>query len=701
MKIFVSIINLCDRSLLLPLPQKITGKLIFLIIFSILHIHGSAQNVTSSETILLRTPNHDTSYVLESIKQSREIHKKQHNEKEEYTQGQNAINVALELKDTLLYARALDNMGLLHRYHQQYLQALAYHIKAGELVKNIPVPSIYKMIFANNAGVAARYSEKYDISVSSYLEALKIAEKESNLKNIAIASNGLGNALSNLPNRRQEALDYFNRALKTEELQKNDRGIAMNLLSISHFYIDQKQFEVAREYLTRLMTLNKALNDIHGIAITEEYFGISYLREEKNFSKAHDHLQQALKSYEKQKDKMKQAELLSLLGEVQKMQKKKAEALAFYKRSHILTDSIANKGLMVANALNMAEIYESENRPAEALKNYRIAQRFRDSINLHNQEIKIAALTKNHELEKKESQIKQLELEKKRRNEHILLQEEKIKQQQTILLLIAFSVISIFSIVALQYRNVKAKKKTAELLEIREKEKLQAIYDRNLAQAEMLASRMKINPHFLFNSLNAINHLIQQGENGKASKYLIVFSRFVRMVLETSKNTVIPLNEELEIIRHYLALEENRFDNNFSYQIIQDEMIDCENVFIPPLLLQPFVENAIWHGLMPVKKEKKELTIRILQKDQNMEIIIEDNGAGRSKNKKYKPANDIAHKSMGTEITRDRIDLFNKSFNSNISCITEDKKDTHGMPSGTLVRLTFTNTNELVSASPF
>ena len=690
--------NLFEHSPLLLRLQKITGKVIFLIILLCFQYQAGAQNVTG-EKILLNIPGQDSSFVLDAIKQSREIHKKQHNEEQEYMYGQNAINAAFELKDTLLYARALDNMGLLYRYHQQYLQALSYHMKAGDLVKNLSVPSIYKMIFANNAGVAARYSEKYDIAVSSYLEALKIAEKESNLKNIAISSNGLGNALSNIPNRRQEALDYFNRALKTEELQKNNRGIAMNLLSISHYYIDQEQFPQAREYLSRLMILNTASKDIHGIAITEEFLGISYLREEKNFSKAHDYFQKALRSYEKQNDKMKQAEVLSLLGEVRKMQLKKDEALTYYKRSQLLTDSISNKGLMVANALNMAEIYESQNRPADALKKYRIAQRFRDSINLHNQAIQIAALTKNHELEKKESQIDLLELEKKRRNEHILLQEDKIKQQQTILLLIAFSVISILAIVAMQFRNVNAKKKTVQLLEVQEKERLQAIYERNLAQAEMLASRMKINPHFLFNSLNAINNLIQQGEKEKASKYLIVFSRFVRMVLETSKNTVIPLKEELEIIRHYLVLEENRFDNNFSYQIIQDEMVDSENVFIPPLLLQPFVENAIWHGLMPVKKESKELTIRVRQKKLEMEIIIEDNGAGRPKNKKYKPTN--AHKSMGTEITQDRIELFNKSYNSNISCITEDKVDQNGMPAGTLVRLTFMNTYEPVTVPQF
>src|SRR5690606_33980652 len=110
------------------------------------------------------------------------------------------------------------------------------------------------------------------------------------------------------------------------------------------------------------------------------------------------------------------------------------------------------------------------------------------------------------------------------------------------------------------------------------------------------------------NSLNAINNLIQQKDNIKASNYLIVFSRFVRMVLETSQKNLVPLTEEIEIIRHYLILEENRFDKSFSFQIVQKDIIDSDSILIPPLLLQPFVENAIWHGLIPSKKETKELT---------------------------------------------------------------------------------------------
>lgn len=672
-------------------------KGIVLLMLLVIHFIAQAQKEPPKTLEHLRTPLRDSTSVLEAMKLSRETHKKKHNEEAEYLYAQQALVEALELHDTLLYARALDNLGLLYRYHQQYLQSIPLHIKAFDLVKNLEVPPIYKMIFANNAGVAARYGEKYDLSVSWYLKALTIAEKENNLKNIAISCNGLGNALGNIPNRQEEALEYFNRALKTEEIQKNSRGVAMNLLSISDYYIDTKQFLPARQQLNQLMDLNRKLKDEHGMAITAEFFGLSYLREGKNYEKAHTYFQEAFSRFKNLEDKMKQAELLSLLGEARKLQQQNQEALSYYKKSQEITDSVANKGLIMANALNMAQIYESQNRPVEALHNYKLAQRFSDSINLHNQEIQIMALTKNHELEKKESQIEQLGIEKDRRTEEIKLQGEKIKNQQMILLLIVFSVISILAVFAMQLRNTKVKKKTTLLLEKQEQERLQAIYDRNLAQAEMLASRMKINPHFLFNCLNAINNLIQKGNNEKASKYLIEFSRFVRNVLETSKNTVIPIEEELALIRQYLVLEEKRFDNNFSYSITNKNEGEVKNIMIPPLLLQPFVENAIWHGLMPSKKDRKVLSIQVHKRDDFLEIIIEDNGVGRIKDKKFKPLQ--SHKSMGTEITQDRINLFNKSYKSKISCDTVDKIGENGAPAGTLIKLTLTHIETFMEAA--
>lgn len=152
------------------------------------------------------------------MKLAKQIHREQHNDEAiEVSYAEDAVNLALKINDTLLYAKALDNLGLLNRYHQLYDQALNLHIKAFKLVEDKDVETLQKMIFANNAGVAARYNQKYDTSISYYMKALSIAEKENDLKNIGIACNGIGNALSGLPDRADESLSYFKRALETQK----------------------------------------------------------------------------------------------------------------------------------------------------------------------------------------------------------------------------------------------------------------------------------------------------------------------------------------------------------------------------------------------------------------------------------------------------------------------------------------------------
>lgn len=209
-----------------------------------------------------------------------------------------------------------------------------------------------------------------------------------------------------------------------------------------------------------------------------------------------------------------------------------------------------------------------------------------------------------------------------------------------------------------------------------EKQKMQAIYDRNLAQAEILVSRLRVNPHFLFNSLNAITYLMQSQQNAKAIKYLKIFSKYTRMVLETSKQQVISLKEELQLANYYLQLEENRFEKDFVFEINGLDFYCTEHIKLPPILLQPFLENAIWHGLLLSKKEVKKVSISIESKADATFIYIEDNGIGRDQRKTYN--NNKKHKSMGMQITKERIDLYNKTHENSIQFEINDLKDANG-----------------------
>jgi len=627
-------------------------------------------------------PRGESALIDSLIQLSRETHRENHDEAYEYRLAQEAVDRALETNDTLLYARALDNLGLLYRYHQRYNEAIPFHRKAYDLVKDRRhVTPLYKMIFANNAGLAARYNEQFDLAVSYYLQALALAEKEQDLKNISIASNGLGNALSSIPDREEEALTYFERALKTEEQRNDSLGMAMNILSISDYYIKKKQHGKALKYLDRLMEINTKRNDLFGIAITNEFYGHAYLSEEKDLDKARRYYAEALRFYTKERDFLKSADILYSIGSLQEVLGKPTEALYYYDRSIRIADSLANKSLIMKNAYQIADIKEQQGDYETALQFYKRGNAFEDSINIARQKVQITALNSQYKLGQKESEIELLQKEKDLRKKKIANQEKKILVHRTYLLLLF--VIAVFTaiLIFIGQRNKKAKQEAEHKL-------IETEYERNMAQAEILISRMQINPHFISNSLNAIKLLIQKQEHKKAIQYLTAFSRFMRMVLEMPKNESISLEEELHLIRHYLFLEQKRFDQDFDFNIYIATDCNVAEIRIPPLLLQPFVENAIWHGLLPSDKSRKALDIDIYREpiDNKIVISIEDNGIGRKTAEQLKP-DKTGRKSLGMKITQERILQFNKIGDCLLSMQIIDKKN----GAGTKIILTLDN----------
>ncbi|MBA2562446.1 MAG: histidine kinase, partial [Chitinophagaceae bacterium] len=192
-------------------------------------------------------------------------------------------------------------------------------------------------------------------------------------------------------------------------------------------------------------------------------------------------------------------------------------------------------------------------------------------------------------------------------------------------------------------------------LEQRKKEQQFAELQQQKTELEMQALRAQMNPHFIFNSLNSINGFILKKDTRQASDYLTKFSKLVRLILQNSQAALIPLESELESLQLYLELEAVRFDHHFEYKINVDEDIDDAILKIPPLIIQPYAENAIWHGLMH-KEEKGYLEIEIYQQADNVLCCkITDNGVGRKKASELKSKSASTHKSMGMRITADRI----------------------------------------------
>jgi LytS/YehU family sensor histidine kinase len=198
-----------------------------------------------------------------------------------------------------------------------------------------------------------------------------------------------------------------------------------------------------------------------------------------------------------------------------------------------------------------------------------------------------------------------------------------------------------------------------------------------------------MNPHFIFNCLSSINRFILINRTEEASDYLTRFSRLMRMALHHSEKPLITLEDELETLRLYLDLERLRFKNAFDYSITFINSVDTALVYIPPLLIQPFAENAIWHGLMH-KKGLGCLDIELSVVEHVLTCVITDNGIGRTKAAYLNP-NKSATKSkgMGVQITVDRLALFNRTENDKSVFDIEDITDKSGNPGGTRVTLYF------------
>ena len=195
----------------------------------------------------------------------------------------------------------------------------------------------------------------------------------------------------------------------------------------------------------------------------------------------------------------------------------------------------------------------------------------------------------------------------------------------------------------------------------------------------MQALRAQMNPHFIFNCLSSINRFILKNETEAASNYLTKFSRLIRTVLTNSKKPFISLEDELEMLGLYLDMEKLRFKDSFDYRIIFVNTIDAGNVFVPPLLLQPFAENAIWHGLMH-KEGQGNLTIELSIDEKILTCIITDNGIGRNKAAQIKSKSAEKQKSMGLKITKERLAHLNRDNDEEAFFKIEDVTDANGKP---------------------
>ncbi|MEO7444753.1 MAG: histidine kinase [Ferruginibacter sp.] len=275
------------------------------------------------------------------------------------------------------------------------------------------------------------------------------------------------------------------------------------------------------------------------------------------------------------------------------------------------------------------------------------------------------------------------------------IQHQQIKQKSLVSKMLVYGIIALLLFGGIVVRNILLKRineaqlrKIAEnklKVEKLESEKKQVELIQQKTELKMEALRAQMNPHFIFNSLNSINSFILKNDKVQASEYLVKFARLVRMILQNSKSTKITLEDELECLQLYLKLEALRFNYKFTYAINIDPNVETSALKVPPLIVQPFVENAIWHGLMH-KQEAGTLTINISQDNEFLFINIKDDGIGRKKAEILKHKNNSEYKSYGLKVTAERLNVLEPSLLES-PVLINDLLNPDGSAAGTEVTL--------------
>ncbi len=372
------------------------------------------------------------------------------------------------------------------------------------------------------------------------------------------------------------------------------------------------------------------------------------------------------------------------------------EALKYAKKSLTLNQNRMNK-MDVLNAYElMSKLFNKLGKNDSAYTYLVKYNELKDSLLTRQFIFRLSNYKKEAEEAKKEARIGFLNRDNKIKEEQ-LKQEASFKKFLLIGLLLLF-IASVFIVRSLMLKRKNDKLKSLHLeneLRMRqlENEKRQTEFQKKTTELEMQALRAQMNPHFIFNCLSSINRFILKNEPDVASDYLTRFSRLIRMVLMNSQKSLITLEDELDMLTIYLDMERLRFKNNFDYHIVFTNRVDAGGVYIPPLLLQPFCENAIWHGLKHLadpqsgRSEQGKLDIILSMEDKVLNCSITDNGIGRQKAAEIKSKSAEENKSMGLKITTERLALLNQKKENLTSFEIVDLKNKNGEAAGSSVKL--------------
>ena len=515
-----------------------------------------------------------------------------------------------------------------------------------------------------NLGILLFNAGNFQSSNKAYFKAIDEARECGAARVEAVALHNIGENFASLKDY-ERCRQYVLQAIPINTSVAAWRGVALNYEMLHRCDLEEGRFSGARSNLDKGMpfALRKKDNYILSMfycgygklhAISNEYDSATYY-----FSKAIAASQQAGDLRNEFQVYLAEAKYLRNLSAVTKIALL-TKAITIAERTKY-PEGIAN------DAEQLSAIYDSLGNKDSSLRYYRLYRSLTDSLFSENNQ-------RNTIVNESEWTVKKKELENSNLKALTTDQEKRIASKNTLLLMVGLGFVLTIIIAFLLYKSFQSKKS-----------KDVSQYKQKITETEMQALQAQMNPHFFFNSLNSIENFIMQNEKKLASDYLNKFARFIRSILDSSSNELIEINKDLETLQLYIDLEQLRFNHKFRYIAEVDSALLQGEYHVPALLVQPFLENAINHGIGPSVREDLKIRLQVKLINNMIHYSIEDNGIGRDQSKVYNTMNKPFHKSIGMKLTQDRINIFNNEAGSKDTVIITDLFDAENNPTGTRI----------------
>jgi tetratricopeptide (TPR) repeat protein len=608
------------------------------------------------------------------------------------------------------YASTLGDVGLAHRYadsvklladqskdkamlaawHYCYGVVSRYEGKYAEALDHFQQQADYCSASGDSSRLANTLFQvalvqdglgRYEQSLATSYNALALYQRNNFPYGMGITFMHIGNLFARLKNY-DHAIGMYHQSLRLfDSLGTNLKckmGKLRVLMNLGNTWMELKQYEKARMFYEESLIISQSLGSKRTMGTALSSIG-EILNALKKYDSALVYHQQALSIREQmsQRDKM----LLSLLcvGETYMFLQNYSLATAHLLRALSLSKEFHSKPCLRDTYQKLSVLYSRQGNYQKAYDYHRLFVAMKDSVLNEETAKQIGELQTKYETGEKDKQIVLLAKEKEIR--------QKESQQQAIVnkaLAGGFVLLLLIAVLAFYIYRQRL------LITVKSNEAKEAHFKRQVTEMEMKALRAQINPHFLFNCMNSINVMIGKGDTENASLYLSKFSKLVRLILENAGASVVTLESEIALLESYIQLEELRSPGKITHSVSVDASIDTQCTYLPPMVLQPFVENAIWHGILHKEcSSKGSISIAIAPQDDALCCTIEDNGVGRERAQLLRDASLLQNKSMGMKITEQRLQLLGKPTGHHSSHITVvDLKDAGNRPTGTRVTVT-------------